>query len=60
MPFAFAGLFHRGRPYIRDLSSMSFAVKTLEVCPGYQMKHKYAEKYSVLVEQSVIHHNILD
>ena len=28
----------------------AFAVKPLEVCPGYQMKCKYEEKYSVLVE----------
>ena len=29
---------------------VSFAVKTLEVCLGYQMKHKYEEKDFILVE----------
>ena len=29
---------------------LSFAVKTFEVCPGYQMKYKYVGKYPILIE----------
>ena len=33
--------------------------QTLKLCPHYQMKYKYEEKYSVLMEWSVIYQNIL-